>query len=157
MSVSSCLSFELVRFLVEGSFLLGGEGCGGQEGSWVKGLGGVLASPYIYFFTQHPFLSMFSCLLLYLIFSVLGYGVLYSPDNIFSVFCWDWGRAVGISGAGYFLKRLLNNLPYFSCLSPPYPTSDVCGTANCWVFWGFYSLNCVCSWLSPLFAKDLIF
>lgn len=51
MSVSSRLSFELVRFPVEGSFLLGGEGCGGQERTWVKGLGGVLASPYIFL---HP-------------------------------------------------------------------------------------------------------
>lgn len=70
MSVSSCLSFELVRFPCRRLFLAEDEGYGGLEGSWVKGLGGVLASPYIFLHSITLFLVC-SCLQLYPIFSIL--------------------------------------------------------------------------------------
>lgn len=74
---------------------------------------GNLSIPVYISSLRHPVFCMSSCLWLYLIFSILGYCVLYSSDNIFSVFCWLWGGVVGISGAGYFLKRHLHNLSLF--------------------------------------------
>jgi len=59
MSVSSCLSFELVRYPCRRLFLAEDEGCGGLEGSWVKGFGGVLAFPYIFLHSITLFLVCF--------------------------------------------------------------------------------------------------
>lgn len=114
--------------------------------------------PYIYLFLQSPcFQYVFLPTAVPDFLKLEIFCFIFSRQRIFSFFVGIGEGAVGISGAGYLLNRLLNSLPYFSSLSPPYPASDVRGTANCWVFWGFYSLNWVCSWLSPLFAKDLIF
>lgn len=92
-----------------------------------------------------------------LIIGILVYHILQCIFSIFAVCVLGLRLALWIFETGCFLNKLWSILTYFSTPLPHIPLQIYVGLPIPESLGRFYSLNWVCSWLSPLFAKDLIF